>query len=273
MQITDMNDNYIITDSEIRCITIEILEDVVSFCDKNNLIYYLTYGTLIGAIRHKGFIPWDDDVDIMMPRPDYEKFISSYRSKYYSVSNPLDSGSFIEWAKVYDNRTIKIERDIDYNICKLTGVDIDIFPIDGQPDETFISEFIKDSDYRIKLHKYIVRATRNNDSSSLKKKIASLPYRIIGAGHYIKKYIRNASKYSYNTSLYVGIADPYPWAPYCGRHKKTLFESKVKVEFEGKLYWAPAGYDEFLKQIYGNYMILPPIEKQVAHHNYKVCWK
>ena len=98
-----------ISREDSKQLMLKILRDVADFCDNNNLVYYLAYGTLIGAIRHKGFIPWDDDIDIMMPRPDYEEFVRLYHKKgRYGISSPLvDDGCFLVYSKVYDQRTIK----------------------------------------------------------------------------------------------------------------------------------------------------------------------
>lgn len=262
-----------ITDSEARSIMLDILIDVSRFCDDNGLTYFITYGTLIGAIRHKGFIPWDDDIDIMMPRPDYEKFIKLYRvNGTYAVCSPFDIGAFLEWTKVYDNRTTKIEDGIDYSICTKLGIDIDVFPIDGQPDDEHISDYKKDCDYRMGIHKQLKRITRSLRGLSIKGKVTSICCRALGAKYYIKKYIDSASKYSYYSSAFVGFADPYSWVPYSDRHRREIFENRIKVQFEGHKFWAPAGYDEFLKKIYGDYMQLPPSEKQVKHHKYFIFW-
>lgn len=263
-----------VSGAEQKQIMLSILNDISKFCDDNGLIYYLAYGTLLGAIRHKGFIPWDDDVDIMMPRSDYEKFVTLYREKgNYSINYPLDSGSYVEWVKVYDKRTVKIEQGIDYSICSLIGLDVDIFPIDGQPDKDDYLLFKKDTDYRLKQHNALLRIVCLSANKPIRSKLLALLFRLVGGRFFIKRYIASASKYSYEGASYVGFADPYSWKLYSDRHRKVVFENRIKVEFENGEYWAPVGYDEFLRNIYGDYMKLPPIEERNSHHVNMVYWK
>lgn len=117
---------------ELKSIQLGILKDVHDYCSSTNITYWLAYGTLLGAIRHNGYIPWDDDIDIAMPREHYEKFIQSYKKKntvVYSCSN--NKKYILHFAKVYDTRTI-LKEYANMNIE--TGVYIDIFPIDNVPD-------------------------------------------------------------------------------------------------------------------------------------------
>lgn len=118
----------------LRKIEFDILCDVADFCHQNNIRYYLCGGTLLGCIRHHGFIPWDDDIDIIMPRPDYIRFHSLYnqRQSHYRVHSLLtDSQWYSTFAEVEDNRTIKVYQGFKKESL---GVSIDIFPIDGSPD-------------------------------------------------------------------------------------------------------------------------------------------
>ena len=117
--------------NEIKTIQLDILQSIHQFCETNNIRYSLAYGTLLGAIRHKGYIPWDDDIDVMMPRPDYERFIQNYpnfcdRNIVQTYNN--DNSYYLWCAKVYDNRTEQITFPTRSGVC------VDVFPIDGLPD-------------------------------------------------------------------------------------------------------------------------------------------
>ncbi|MFR5682857.1 MAG: phosphorylcholine transferase LicD [Clostridia bacterium] len=119
---------------EIKSIQLDILSQVANYCDRNGLRYFLAYGTLLGAVRHKGYIPWDDDIDIMMPRPDYMQFINSFNNEKCALrvgSHYLDKNYPYVIAKVYDTSTLCKENiDVEYSI----GINIDVFPIDGLPE-------------------------------------------------------------------------------------------------------------------------------------------
>lgn len=259
-----------ITEEENKRIMLNILKDVAEFCDKENLAYYLTGGTLIGAIRHKGFIPWDDDIDIAMPRPDYNKFISLYQEKgKYSLSTPADKGCFCVWAKVYDSKTLKFEDTVDYSRFKPLGVDIDIFPIDGQPAQ--YEEFKKDTDRRMHFFSWLTLARLQYKGQSFKRRLKIFISRCIGVNFFKRKYVESAEKLNFYNSEMVGVMDPFSKTKH--HHRKEIFAERVKVSFEDGMFWAPAGYDEYLTNIFGDYMKLPPVEKQVTHHRSNLFWK
>lgn len=263
-----------ITSTESKKIMLDILDDVTTFCNQHSITYFLSCGTLIGAIRHQGFIPWDDDIDIMMPREDYNKYISLYRQTgKYTLSTPTDRTCFYLWTKAYDPNTIKIEEGIDYSIYPHIGIDIDIFPLDGLPDHQHNLRYKIATNYRniiSTLFQYAVSST----SYRTWKGIALIYFsRIIGTKNLKRLYINSAQKYAYKDSNMVGYCDPFAWKKYHDRHQKVLFESSVLVKFEGKSYCAPNGYDEYLSDIYGNYMQLPPVEQQITHHKNQIYWK
>ena len=261
-----------ITLEQSKEIMLDILKDVATFCDDNALTYYLTGGTLIGAIRHKGFIPWDDDIDIAMPRPDYEQFIELYKKKgHFAICAPFDSNSWYVWTKVYDDRTVKYEGGVDYDRFEPLGIDIDVFPLDGQPDDNQFKEFEKDTNKRIKLHSCLHFAIAPYKCLSLKGKIAGLFCRVIGKDYFIKQYIISSKQRDFYNSEMVGFMTPYSKTKH--HHRKEIFAGKVKVRFEDTEFWAPIGYDEYLTNLYGDYMKLPPVEKQTTHHRNNVFWK
>ena len=255
---------------ESRRIMLDILNDVAGFCDSNNLRYYLGYGTLIGAIRHKGFIPWDDDIDIQMPRPDYEIFIRLYRkSGKYLLFTPNDQGCYILWTKVYNPETIRRERYVDYKRYQLIGIDIDIFPMDGQPEDW--KEYKKLTEKRTLLYWLVARGIMPFPGPTLKTSLVAAFCRLFNPSKLIEKYVKSSDIYPYQDSKYVGYSDCF--FPCLDRHRREVFENRVKVQFENGEYWAPAGYDEYLRNLFGDYMQLPPVEKRISTHTSKDYWK
>ena len=121
---------------DVQEISYEILKEFKDFCNTNGLRYYLAYGTLIGAIRHKGFIPWDDDIDVFMPRPDYEKLLQLYtdNANYQLYSPRKQKNYYCCYMKLVDANTYHFMPD--GSVCQ-RGIDIDIFALDGQPEEFF----------------------------------------------------------------------------------------------------------------------------------------
>ena len=146
-----------VTLAELRKIQLAILDKVHEFCMERGLRYSLGGGTLLGAVRHKGYIPWDDDIDIMMPRPDYDRFLQEFDGAYphYGVLwYKNDENCLWPYAKVYDNRTVLEEHFIK------TGINIDVFPVDGLPDESKINGYLK------QLNDLTIRVRRSTKSSS-----------------------------------------------------------------------------------------------------------
>ena len=134
-----------LTLQELQQFSLDILKDVAGFCEKNNIRYSLGYGTMLGAVRPKGFIPWDDDVDIMMPREDYEKFRTIYKSKLYSFIDSRNTPDcYIAFGRVCDTKKTLASSCIPW-VKKDVGVWIDIFPVDRVPDDKDTFDRIYDS--------------------------------------------------------------------------------------------------------------------------------
>ncbi|MGN0033211.1 MAG: phosphorylcholine transferase LicD [Candidatus Limimorpha sp.] len=259
-----------ISADELRKIMLDILKDVTAFCDANGITYFLSCGTLIGAIRHHGFIPWDDDIDIDMPRNDYERFIELYSQKgKYAICSPYDKNSMFFFTKVYDERTVKKEEIIRHHDYNPIGVDIDIFPIDGQPDD--FEKFKKDTNFRHRLFGLFLLSLKPISKLSLKVTMLSIISHLIGWRRLLNTYIKSAKKYNYSTSSNVGFISPY--SQYNNRHHKDIFEKKIKVRFEDGEFWIPEDYDTVLTNIYGDYMTPPPLEKRTSTHIASYFWK
>lgn len=246
---------------DYKRISLDILIDVANFCDKNGIVYYLGCGTLLGAIRHKGFIPWDDDIDIMMPRKDYKKFLNIYKSEKYQLLKPSEGIFF--YAKVYDTKTIVYEDMFDKKRVKNIGVSIDIFPLDGITNK---KENVEKIINRSKFYEALLRMS--NQPLLYKKKLLNILYRVatrvIGGKNIVKLIEKNNQKCDYDKSDYVirikdtpnGINKPLP---------KDVYEIDSK-EFEGHMFNVPKGYDIWLKSFYGDdYLSIPDKSKQTSH--------
>lgn len=248
---------------ELKRIQIEILDNVAAFCQRHNLRYYLAYGTLLGAVRHKGYIPWDDDIDIHMPRPDYEKFLELYNSdnsKNRAVSHEIDNNYRVAFAKVYRKGTLVKEFHFKQDIF---GVYIDIFPLDGLKDEKQAQQCGE-----IRRFMHVKNSIFTNSMTAMRKMRLALTKAILSpiSLRSLQKKIKSiATQCSYDN---------------CGRvysshsrlaareiFPRTIFDSYKMVPFEGKEYRAPIDCDCYLKALYGKYMELPPKEKQISTHN------
>lgn len=253
---------------ECKKISLGILVDVAKFCDDHNITYFLACGTLLGAVRHKGYIPWDDDVDIMLPRPDYNRLLNEYKSDKYSLSKP-EEGRFY-YAKVYDNKTIKYEDNIDYKKFKPIGVDIDVFPLDGAiNDEEVINKLYRKTCFLEMLLRLANQPIfyRKNPLKCINRLIP----RIIGSKNLVKMIEKNAQAYKYETSDYV-VRMRRSTRGFTGIIPKSIYE-KDYLEFEGHKFCIPKGYDKWLSNFYGNnYMELPPEDKRKTVHDCK-CYK
>ncbi len=253
---------------------IEILKDVAKFCDENNLTYFLAYGTLIGAVRHKGFIPWDDDIDLQMPRPDYDRFLQTYKSEHFKVINPYDKQAKHSMAKVIDTRTVKLEKAVKYEKGEELGIDIDIFPLDGQPDD--YGMFLKYFKKKQKIYKLFYFTICDFKQFSLKAKIAyfipSLIAKMVGKNHLLDKAKQINAEYPYENCDYIGSTSTL-YDDINSRTPKKWYQDFVMLDFEGEKYKAPSGYHDILTTTYGDYMQLPPEEKRITHHSYKTFLK
>lgn len=268
---------------DIRACALDILIWFDSICKQHNLRYWLCGGTLLGAIRHKGFIPWDDDIDVMMPRHDYEVLSGLFPSKgHYELCQPiLTKGYALSFSKIADTRTVKIENGLRSSVKRI-GVDIDVFPIDNLPENT--SECLK---YYKKIDAIDLWLNCMISSYTRGKTLASSILRYLGitaariaefvhldsVEHILFRYNELSQKYNAKECAYWGITSIGHYGIKERNHKRG-YDNSVTVEFEGHPFPAPAAYDTYLSQLYGhNYMQLPPESMRATHHSFQAFWK
>jgi lipopolysaccharide cholinephosphotransferase len=256
---------------EIKEIELEILKTFHNFCKENNIRYFISHGTLLGTIRYKGFIPWDDDVDVLVPREDYDKLLSIFKDseQYRLLHFEKDERFLFPYAKLCDMTTLKIENGLEDEL-KL-GLDMDIFPLDAWADDR------KKAKKEVKQQKRALMClglTKLDKPDSLNlfkrivKAILMVFCKMVGSKHYVRKLMKNAKKHPYEGAKYLGGK---AWNVYGYRDviPAEAFDHPIEVEFEGETFWAPVGYDAFLSSLYGNYLPEPPLEKRKTHHNFK----
>lgn len=253
---------------ESKSIQLEILNAVDRYCQEQGLRYSLAYGTLIGAVRHQGFIPWDDDIDLMMPRPDYDRFRKSFRLPGYYLVDLAGRDDCVEtFVKVCKEGTIMVDRNFGREIW---GVNVDIFPVDGAPSDGLAAHYAVLDSIRESLFQicpYYKSVKKGRFPLLLKYILKRIRYFHPGSFMSLKRKLTQAQKaIPYQTAESVGVY-------FAAEKTRTFFSKEVYdaiglLPFEGRNYPAIKQYDRYLTQLYGNYMQLPPEEKRVSHHAY-----
>ena len=259
---------------ERKKMMLEMLEEIDSFCREKGIIYYLTGGTLLGAIRHNGYIPWDDDIDIALKRPDYERLYKEFNSKSGNVEivDYRNRKHYI-WpsAKIINNKTVLIENDVkkaEIGLC------LDMFPLDkicGSYDHA--KQFVK----KVWRWRYILglKYMKVSNKRSLPKNIVVVLSKVfyLLPDKLIIKRIEKLSRKEEDMDDYTYLCN---FAGAWGTREiidQTVYSEVMDHVFEKKLFLIPKGYDQMLRTVYGDYMQFPPEEKRVSTHTAVVYLK
>jgi len=261
---------------ETQVASLDILRDIDAFCRENDIKYFVFFGTLIGVVRHKGFIPWDDDIDIVMLRDDYDKFIKLYQEKgRYRLINYQNEPKCPYMITRASDDSYKLISNYgpEYKI----GTFVDIYPLDD------VGETVEEAKRASKIcGKYSSRLGKSlernvvgvvkDTHNGIKKWLLLFTYcvpKIRGASHYREKLLGLKKQFDHNgRAKYVGTVT---WAM-CPREyfERSWFDETMNMQFEDLSVMVPREYDKVLTQNFGDYMKLPPEKDRIAHHYYTI---
>ena len=270
MKLTDANCGEKIELAEAKQAMVKMLEALADVCEANGLRYYLDGGTLIGAARHKGFIPWDDDIDVMMPKPDVEKLkiISGGGIGNYKLSDPMDKEyEFTECWRLYDESYVV--KNVFNGTLKPLWLDIE--PMVGFPDT---QEEIERTFGKLRFYRVLLQSAAGNlwHGKTLFRKVVHLVLRpvtkVIGYDNILNRIEAIKDRYGFEEKEYVGNMCS-PVGLWHGKVRREDYTKPNQLEFEGRMYSVPGNYIEYLEPLYGKNCTteLPPPEKRVSIHD------
>lgn len=260
---------------EIQQAAFEVLKEIARICDEQGFKYFLAYGTLLGAVRHKGVIPWDDDMDVIMPRADFERFMRYMKTEY--------SGHL----KVCDRKTIAnypygIPRVCDMNYQYVStnpnepqfdlGIFVDVYPLDNcSGDKTKAYQLFEAAEKKNWWYSVYVGIGSPNPIKNVVKKFLRAAMHLVKGSDYAQKIDEEiAELIQRETSDRDTALAVTAWANNHVIYDKSWYEKECWLEFNGEKFRAPAGYEASLREDYGDFMALPPPEKRHAYHGYKI---
>lgn len=249
-------------------LTLELLVKFDQLCKLANVKYYLSGGTLLGAVRHQGFIPWDDDADVMMMRDDYMKLIKEQK-KYLDLSqfqilSVVDETYPRDFSRFVRKDYYKSDDCVEDMVCPYIG--IDIFPVDFVPHNKYLFNILF---YFLSFFKRLMGiygSKKDTGSTFLTKKMRNLlrPFVCMVGGYKLAKIVQAIEVFS-NAHCKISVAS---LAGINGKREKweyTEYEAETKLKFENYFFSCPLNYDIYLKHLYKDYMELPSIENRITH--------
>ena len=266
-KIVDVETHDDETLKHLQSVQLEMLKDFIAMCSENNLNYVIHSGTALGAVRHGGFIPWDDEIDVVMFREDYEKFIRLFKNgndKYF-LSNWYTSLDVDEKYLSPKSLLCLKNTDLSYDLTKL-GIYIDVSVIDNIPQGKYKTKLLMKVVNRIYYFMHIllilksdIYRSRNKERFGHFLKFSSDLFHI-DANFFAKLFTKMIKRYYKKTGYVFDMS-----AVYEASFLQEYFEKTTKIKFEDILVNIPTEYDKILKGYYGNYMELPPVEERRSH--------
>ena len=260
---------------KLQMCELDILKDIIKICKKHNLTYYMMGGTFLGAIRHKGFIPWDDDIDISLNRNEYEKLLKILETelpKKYSMDNFIVNKESLIYATRIEDSTVQV-LDKAPNVQLVRNAWIDIFPLDGMPNNALIRKI---HEFRLlylrlkfKYSIFSLSVAQNKKHRPFHEKVLVFLgnhfnfEKILDKKKCLHQLDKSLKKYDYDKSNYVvNFMGAYRFKE---MFKKDIYENCSLYDFENTKLNAPKNYDFVLTQMYGDYMKEPPLDERNKH--------
>ena len=258
---------------DARDLQVQMLHYIDHVCTQNDIEYYLFGGTMLGAIRHKGFIPWDDDIDIAVKREDYQRLLDKLEKGseiYETMYFEKNSDYYYLIGKLVDKRTSIIEKN--YKTIDALGIYIDIFPLDYLPENKIEKKKIVDKVFFYRSILYYSVFTKDQfRRASTRRKFCCILSKIYGTNRAIRKADWWCKCIKQPQAKYIIDLVGMPRKDILV--DKSVFDESIRVPFEDGEYPVPVNFDRYLSASYKNYMELPPEKDRVLKHELKAFWR